>query len=301
MDANLINSIEQDPNFKLLKRVPEHFPMQQSNEPKYYTGAVIDLETMGLDPQLDEIIEIGILWFHFDNSKGILGVSDTYNALQEPSKPIPEEITKITGITNEDVQGQSIDWPLVLDKLKQTHLVICHNSQFDRNFLECQTPEPIKNTISNMAFACTIKDIDWKNRGFESSKLDYLNFKLGYFYEGHRALNDCFATFNLFMQEQGAFEELKINVRKKETLIIAENAPFAKKDLLKGKKYRWSDGQGALPKAWWSTLPNDELEDELAWLEAKVYGREGAAHVLPKVEITARKRYSLRAFQLESA
>lgn len=301
MSADIISRIEQDPNYKLLQRVPEKFPLQASKDSQYFTAAVIDLETMGLDPLTDEIIEIGILWFHFDNTNGILGVSDSYNSLQEPSKPIPEEITKITGITNDAVKGHSIDWSYVQDKLQKTHLVMCHNSQFDRNFLECQTPDFIQAMIKNMAFACTIKDIDWKERGFESSKLDYLNFKLGYFYEGHRALNDCYATFNLLMQEQDSFEELKINVRKKETLIVAENAPFAKKDLLKQKKYRWSDGQGALPKAWWATLPNDELDDELAWLEAKVYGRDGAALSLPKVEITARKRYSLRAQKIEIA
>ena len=152
--------------------------------------------------------------------------------------------------------------------------------------------------IKSMPFACTINDINWSDRGFESSKLDYLNFKLGYFYDGHRALNDCYATLNLFAQVPEAFEELKSNVRKKETLIVAENAPFDKKDLLKQKKYRWSDGQGVLPKAWWSTLPNDQLDDELAWLEAKVYQRNGASKQLPKVEITARKRYSLRAQKL---
>ena len=150
-----------------------------------------------------------------------------------------------------------------------------------------------------MPFGCTLKDIKWKDRGFESSKLDYLNFKLGYFYDGHRALNDCFATVNLFMQEAGSFDELKENVRRKETLIIAENAPFSKKDLLKQKKYRWSDGQGTLPKAWWTTLTNDELQTELDWLDTEIYGFSGAANALPKIEITARQRYSLRALSLE--
>ena len=299
MTTTTIDNLINDPNIKVLKRVPENFPKQESNDTQYFTAAVIDLETMGLNPLTDEIIEIGILWFHFDNTNGILGISHTYNSLQEPTTAIAEEITKITGITNEDVKGQNIDWPLVSEQLQQTHLVICHNSQFDRNFLECQTPSDIRNIINNMAFACSIKDINWRNRGIESSKLDYLNFKLGYFYDGHRALNDCYATFNLFMQEQGAFEELKLNVRKKETLIVAENAPFSKKDLLKKKRYRWSDGQGTLPKAWWSTLSNDELDSELAWLDDEIYGRKGASQSLPMVEITARKRYSLRALTMD--
>ena len=65
--------------------------------------------------------------------------------------------------------------------------------------------------------------------GYEGSKLEYLNFKLGYFYDGHRAIVDCWATINLLINEKGAFDELKAKVRCKETLICAENAAFEKK------------------------------------------------------------------------
>lgn len=300
MDPMLLQKIEQDPNLKLLKRVPETFPPNVNGSTPSFNAAIIDLETMGLDPLSDEIIEIGILWFSF-NANGISSIAHTYNELQDPKRPIPEEITKITGITDADVKDRQIDWQSIHQYLTQTHLIICHNSKFDRNFLECQTPENIQQLIQTMPFACTIHDINWSERGFESAKLDYLNFKLGYFYDGHRALNDCYATFNLLAQVEGAFDELKANVRKKETLIVAQNAPFEKKDLLKNKNYRWSDGQASLPKAWWLTLPNEQLEEELAWLDAKVYGRSGASSQLPQVQITARKRYSLRAQKIDVA
>jgi DNA polymerase-3 subunit epsilon len=300
MDPMLLQKIEQDPNLKLLKRVPETFLPNVNGSTPSFNAAIIDLETMGLDPLSDEIIEIGILWFSF-NSNGISSIAHTYNELQDPKRPIPEEITKITGITDADVKDRQIDWQSIHQYLAQTHLIICHNSKFDRNFLECQTPDNIQQLIKTMPFACTIHDINWSERGFESSKLDYLNFKLGYFYDGHRALNDCYATFNLLAQVEGAFDELKANVRKKETLIVAQNAPFEKKDLLKNKNYRWSDGQASLPIAWWLTLPNEQLEEELAWLDAKVYGRSGASLQLPQVQITARKRYSLRAQKIDVA
>lgn len=299
MDQQILQKIEADPDLKLLKRVPEPAVDEQPEYQNIFQAAIIDLETMGLDANNDEIIEIGILWFYFDKETGILGISRHYNELNQPSKPIPEEITKITGITNQDVKGKKVDWDYIEQHLQQTHLVICHNSQFDRNFLECQTPSQIQTLIKKMPFACTIKDISWQDRGFESSKLDYLNFKLGYFYDGHRALTDCYATFNLFIAEPGSFDELKQNVKKKETLIIAQNAPFDKKDLLKQKSYRWSDGQGKLPKAWWITLSNEQLDEELEWLDSAIYKRAGASQALPQIEITARTRYSYRAQQLD--
>lgn len=288
--------LSQHPDFKVLKRVPMQLK-ERAAQPssKVFITTIIDLETMGMDATQHEIIEIGMLSFSFSNEDGILGIKFTYNELNDPGKPIPPEITKITGIRNEDVIGKTINWAFVLQVLKESHLIICHNAQFDRNFLELQTPKEIQERVTSLPFGCTIKDIDWKERDYESSKLDYLNWKLGYFYDGHRAINDCWATLNLLLQEQGAFDELKGRVRKRQTLICAENAPFDKKDLLKNRLYRWSDGTGKLPKSWWTIVDNDVLADEKAWLDAEIYRQENKSNTLPQSEITARNRYSFRA------
>lgn len=290
------NELSNHPNYQVLKRVPmELIKNIASPSAKEFIATIIDLETMGMSPAQNEIIEIGLLSFSFTNEDGILEIRHCYNELNDPSKPIPVEITKITGIRNEDVIDKAINWDFVLQVLKESHLVICHNTQFDRNFLELQTPGDIQMQITSLPFACTIKDIDWKERNYESSKLDYLNWKLGYFYDGHRAINDCWATLNLLLNEQGAFDELKHNVRKKQMLICAENAPFDKKDLLKNRHYRWSDGTGKLPKSWWTIVDNDALTDEKSWLDAEIYGRNNKSNALPQSEITARNRYSFRA------
>lgn len=283
----------------VLKRVPESFIKLPCQDSKPFIATLIDLETMGINARTDEIIEIGILSFVFTTQDGIVDVIDTYNELHDPGKPIPEEITRITHITDDDVKGKAIDWNVVLRILEKSHLVICHNSGFDRKFLELQTPEHIKLVIESKPFACTIKDIDWRGRGYESNKLDYLNFKMGFFYNGHRALVDCWATLNLLRHIPDAFEELKANVRRKETLLCAVNAPYDKKDLLKARKYRWEDGLGNLPKCWWTTVPNDQLEIEKNWLDNEVYGREGASNSLPNIEINAFKRYSYRAERIK--
>ncbi|MBL4625895.1 MAG: hypothetical protein JKY42_12265 [Flavobacteriales bacterium] len=181
--------IASDSDFKVLKRVPESLTLNTTNTGnRQFTAALIDLETLGLDPALHPIIEIGLLLFHFSTEDGIFQVAETYNGLQDPGVPIPEEITAITGITNEDVAGQSIDWERVAQFLQRTDLVICHNAAFDRNHLEMQTPPLIQDIVKNMAFGCSLKDVDWRSRGYESAKLEFLNFKAGYFYEGHRAL-----------------------------------------------------------------------------------------------------------------
>lgn len=287
-------------DYRVLKRVPEKLTSNHDIDAKdVFQAAIIDLETMGLDPKNDSIIEIGLLVFSFSKNGDILKTNETYNGLQDPGCNIPEEITKITGITNEDVSGQSIDWDLLSSLLSNVNLIICHNSSFDRNFLELQTPDNIRNIIITKLFGCTMKDIDWKNRGYESPKLEFLNYKLGYFYDGHRALVDCWATFNLLIVESNAFNELKDNVRKKESLICAINADFNKKDDLKARGYRWSDGALNLPKSWWTTVSEECLDDELSWLDDNIYGHPGRAEKLPRKVITARNRYSYRAEVLD--
>lgn len=295
MNEELVESLSSHPDYQVLKRIQESFNAVTPTADKLFQAAIIDLETMGLSPASDEIIEIGLLAFSFSNEDGILSVEHSYNELCDPGRPIPQEVTKITGITNEDVKGKEIDWPHVLEIIHSSHLVICHNSRFDRNFLEKQTPSTVQEAIKTKPFACTIQDIDWKERGYESAKLDYLNWKLGFFYDGHRALTDCWATLNLLLKEQGAFDELKQNVRKKEVLICANNAPFDKKDLLKERNYRWSDGSKNLPKCWWTCIPSHSLAEEKNWLDEVIYQSQGRSDSIPQVEITAHKRYSSRA------
>lgn len=296
--SSALKIIAQHTDHLVLSRIPESFSKKSKSDAPAFIASIIDLETMGLNPDQDEIIEIGLLSFSFTNQEGIVEVTQQYNALQEPSIPIPQEITKITGITNDEVKGKSIDWELVGRYIAQSHLIICHNSGFDRNFLEHQTPPFIQAIVQKRAFGCSQKDINWTLLGYESSKLEYLNFKLGFFYDGHRALTDCWATLNLLTKQEGAFDELKANVRKKQSLLCAENTSFEKKDLLKDRGYRWSDGKGGLPKCWYIIVDGDALSEETQWLNTEIYGREGVAEKLKTLNINAYNRYSSRAYRL---
>jgi len=286
-----LSLISTSTNHKILKRIPESLTPKPANG-KIFKTAFIDLETTGLDPKSDEIIEIGTLIASFTNEDGFINIDYTNNQLQQPNKPISAEITKITGITNEDVKNQKIDWNLLKEKLANVNLIICHNAYFDRNFMELQTPESFSSLIKSKAFGCSSTGVDWQLLGYESSKLEYLNFKMGYFYEGHRALIDCFATLNLFTSKLQAFEELKQKVRQKEFLICATNADFKKKDQLKQRGYRWSNGEDNLPKTWWTIIPEKDYENEMLFLKKAIYEKENLD--LPTKTITAKERYSYR-------
>lgn len=293
---NSMKVLESTGQYKVLSRVPEALTITKKASGKQFKAAIIDLETTGLDPRTDEIIEIGTLIVTFTNEDGFIALNYTDNQLQQPRTPISEEITKITGITNEEVAGKSIEWQQIATQLADVDLIICHNAYFDRNFMELQTPEHFSELIKSKAFGCSSRGVKWSALGYEGAKLEYLNLKMGYFYDGHRALVDCWATLNLFVQRPDAFDELKQSVRQKEILICAINAPFDKKDHLKQRNYHWSDGSGTLPKSWWTTIPEDLLEAELDYLKDEIYG--GRQLTLPTSSISARQRYSYRAQEM---
>ena len=62
------------------------------------TYVAFDLETTGLDPQSDAIIEIGAVKFTRE------GVLDRFDTLVNPHRPIPERVQQLTGIRHEDVR-----------------------------------------------------------------------------------------------------------------------------------------------------------------------------------------------------
>src|SRR5215813_12034973 len=110
------------------------------NNPKL-VAAVVDVETTGTNPDRDKIIELGICPFEYDRQSGrIYKILGFWEWFEDPGFLIPAEIVKITGITDEMVAGKRIDDHAVDDLLGRAVLVIAHNADFDRRFMEKRLP-----------------------------------------------------------------------------------------------------------------------------------------------------------------
>ncbi len=103
-------------------------------------GLVLDVETTGLDPRADEIIELAMLPFLYTETGRITAVLPPFSRLRQPTRPIPETITRLTGITDAMVAGHSIDPDDVAAFVAPADLVIAHNAKFDRPFAEAFCP-----------------------------------------------------------------------------------------------------------------------------------------------------------------
>lgn len=120
--------------------------------------------------------------FTFDAAARLGDVAGIYGGLQQPSVSIPSDITRLTGITDEMVAGQSIDMAALQAPIDPADLLIAHNAGFDRPFCETFSPP-----FSGKAWACSNAEVDWSSRGYEGTKLGYLIGQAGHFHEGHRA------------------------------------------------------------------------------------------------------------------
>ncbi len=194
-----------------------------------------------------------------DGLSEIGDVTALYGALQQPVAPIPAEITRLTGITDAMVDGQAIDMAAVKALIEPADLLIAHNAGFDRPFCEA-----LSSIFARKAWACSNSEIDWSARGYEGSKLGYLVSQSGYFNEGHRAVDDCFALLEVLGLTEGdtglsPLGELYRASQRSRVRIFAENAPFD----LKARGYRWSDGSDSRPKSWWIELDDDDRDEEL--------------------------------------
>ena len=95
---------------------------------------VIDLETTGLDPQTDAIIEIGAV--RFNGSR----VEAEWETLVNPNRPIPQIVTQLTGINNEMVRNAPPLRAILQDLVDfvGNSPVVGHNVRFDLGFLQKQ-------------------------------------------------------------------------------------------------------------------------------------------------------------------
>lgn len=231
-------------------------------------GAVVDVETTGLSHADDHIIEVGLRQFLFNRNTGeVLALAKCYSSFQDPGRPLSAEITALTGITDEMIAGQKINWDEVNTLLAECALVIAHNARFDRPFIDKKS-KPSTEKI----WACSLKQIDWSAKGYFSSKLELLNIYHGFFTDSHRALNDADALLYLLSlnnseDQKPYLYELMQNAKRLMTQVIATAAPFDSKDHLKGRGYNWD----SINRFWAKVIFKDDVVDEVSWLEDMVY------------------------------
>lgn len=116
------------------------------------TFVVFDLETTGLNPETDEVVQIGAV--RIVNGRRVDG--ETFDMLVNPGRPIPATSSKVHGITDEMVRDAP-RLPHAAARFRafaRDAVLIAHNSPFDLAFLrreaaqaETEIANPVLDTV----------------------------------------------------------------------------------------------------------------------------------------------------------
>ncbi|MBV8048223.1 MAG: hypothetical protein JO171_13770, partial [Paludibacterium sp.] len=144
--------IAADPEFRILRRVPERLPAPSVPDGETGLALIVDTETTGMDKWHDQIIEVGMLLVRYRRDTGEwLALEDQYDGLEDPGQPLSRVVQTVTGLTDADLAGQRMDDARVDSLARQADLVIAHNAAFDRPFLARRWP-----VFDDKSFACSV-------------------------------------------------------------------------------------------------------------------------------------------------
>lgn len=169
--------------------------------------AVVDLETTGTGSvEESRIIQIGCAFIEGDQ------ITETYQTKINPQMTIPKRISRLTGITDQQVR-QAPKFADVADKIYQKlagTVFVAHNVNFDFPFLNRELvrsgyPELDLKAIDTVTLSQVLFS---RTRGYRLRDLtNYLHIEHD---DPHSADSDAVATAHLFLKIKAALSELPI-------------------------------------------------------------------------------------------
>lgn len=156
------------------------------------TYVVVDLETTGLDPNRDAIIEVAAVAFELD------GIVEEFSTLVYPHQGIPALVTDLTGITDEmvaDAPGITTLRPQ-LRRFLGDSVVVGHNVDFDMGFLRAAYVGANNARLDTVTLASIV--LPDAGKYALDALIKHLNLDNPTGRQEHRALADAHQTVALF-------------------------------------------------------------------------------------------------------
>ncbi len=166
----------------------------------------VDLETTGLNPKEDRVIEVGIV----RTSKGV--VVETFNTLVNPQMPISPMVKAITGIkTHELLKAPTFSEVIhqVAELLSQG-IFVAHNVEFDYSFVEEEFARHERSF--SLPRLCTVQLSRALYPDYISHNLDSISQRFNIQIDDrHRAMDDAMATWEFYKLSKTRVGENYVN------------------------------------------------------------------------------------------
>jgi predicted DnaQ family exonuclease/DinG family helicase len=181
----------------------------------------VDVESTGLSPGVDEIIEVAAVKFRGDE------LLETYSQLVAPRQSLPLKITRLTGITPEDLADAPRFNAIGADLARfiKSYPIVGHSVSFDLSMLRSQGmsfAQPVYDTFELATLLMPQAPI---------YKLSALAEQIGIPHpEDHRALNDAIVAAKVFTHLLGLIDTLDLR-QLTEIARLTQRIAFPMRDL----------------------------------------------------------------------
>lgn len=227
-----------------------------------------DLESTGRDPLEARILEVGVVLWDTDTA-AVKWMYSSY--LWDVTYPdIPEEITELTGITQEDAMEFGADPKQELLKLVElfkdsdAHTLCAHNGNlYDKELLKAEAE---RNNVDitpllNTPWIDTRTDLP-SAKQFDSYKLKYLatDHHVCQNQPGHRALFDVLTMLSV-LKAYPIEDVLKLS--QSPSIVVRACVNYDQRQWAKDEKFMWEQvGTQKFPKMWVKQIKVCQLEAE---------------------------------------
>lgn len=225
----------------------------------------VDFESTGLSTSEDRILEVGAVLWSVERKQPLA----IYSALTHFKEltGLPDIITKLTGITEKDLEEYGIPIEGALDDLGRladgVDYIVAHNGTgFDKPIYEAEC-ERYNGTPIDKPWIDTLTDVPYP----DTMKSKALN-SLAYDHEfinpfPHRAVTDVLTMLKIASK----YDPVQIiDYRNSKSIEIRAVVSFDNKDKAKARGYHW-DG----PRKWWIKFIKEfQLEEEIEASDFKV-------------------------------
>jgi len=191
-DPHLI--LREDDRVELRSEEGEDRPLEESE------FIVLDVETTGLHPIGDRVIEIAA--FRVAGGNGRMRLQEEFVTLVNPGRPLPPTIVHLTGITPEMV-ARAPRFEEIVDELVAflgPRVLVAHNARFDLAFLNAELQRTRHKRLGHPRL-CTLALSRRLFPELPNYRLPTVARYLGIEMERwHRARSDAWATARLFLR-----------------------------------------------------------------------------------------------------
>ena len=291
----IIEALESTGDFRVLRRfVPakkfQRFETDQERS-KSKVALVFACKTTGRNVQNARLVQLSYAMVRFSSETGVIyEVESVYTGMEDPGAPISERIESDIGISDAELRGKSFDSERINADIKRAVVLISHNAESDRRFVEARFEE-----VSDKWFVSSQQEAPWEKYGSASRNLDFLAFTVaGLFLVPGEHILEVQTLVELLTRKtpEGRHVLLDmLNASRVPTWRVwacASNAEQKRVLFERGYRMVESITREKEPIKGWSRIVRS-LDRELAFLAEKVY----SAPVEIRVEqISGQERYS---------